>query len=176
MRGSPTVIALLLACLSLLPATGALADDRLAHGDWSSQFLEDMGEASTHENGLSVFGMLCAKNVCRYYFANGLDCDAGLKYPLMLTTRSGALSIEATCEPMSTANGDVMLYWFDESARLNDAFATSPELGIAFPLTNGQFRNSKFSMKGYEEAIERMVNGMRARREASENPDSKDRT
>lgn len=156
---------LLLAFVMLLSVTGAvLAEDREQHGDWSSQFLDDMGEASTHESGTSVFGMLCANDTCRYYFANGIDCQPGLNYPLMLTTAAGALAIDAICEPMNTANGDVKLYWFTESARLNDAFVNSAEIGIAYPLSGGQFKLSKFSMKGYEAAIERMVNGVRERR------------
>ncbi len=159
--------------LSLLGA--AVADDREQHDDWSSQFFEGMGEASTHETGTSVFGMLCATDSCRYYFANGIDCEAGMNYPLMLTTAAGAMSVDAICEPMGTANGDVMLYWFNESSRLNDAFATSDEMGIAFPLSGGQFKLSKFSMKGYEAAIERMVNGVRERRNG-EQPQPNGRT
>ena len=166
----------LLAIALLLNLVGvAIADDREQHEDWSSQFLEGMGEASTHENGTSVFGMLCATDSCRYYFANGIDCEAGMNYPLMLSTAAGALSVDAICEPMSTANGDVMLYWFNESSTLNDAFAASPEIGIAFPMSGGQFKLSKFSMKGYEAAIERMVNGVRERNEDSQSS-SNDRT
>jgi hypothetical protein len=156
---------LLLAFVMLLSVAGVVvAEDREQHGDWSSQFLDDMGEASTHEGGTSVFGMLCANDSCRYYFANGIDCQSGLHYPLMLTTSAGTLAIDAICEPMNTANGDVMLYWFSESPKLNDAFVTSADIGIAYPLAGEQFKLSKFSMKGYEAAIERMVNGVRERR------------
>ncbi len=168
---------LLPAMLLLLSLGGtACADDRQMHGDWTSQFLDGMGEASTHESGTAVFGMLCANDSCRYYFANGIDCQPGMNYPLMLTTNAGALSLDAICEPMNTANGDVMLYWFGESDRLNDAFAESPEIGFAFPLTNGQFKLSKFSMKGYTAAIERMINGLRARRDADTPATSNNRT
>ncbi len=170
MRQSLLAFALL---LSLLGA--AFADDREQHDDWSSQFLDDMGEASTNESGTSVFGMLCATDSCRYYFANGIDCQAGMNYPLMLSMAAGALSVDAICEPMATANGDVMLYWFNESATLNEAFAASPEIGIAFPMSGGEFKLSKFSMKGYEAAIERMVNGLRERRGANP-PQSNERT
>jgi hypothetical protein len=148
----------------------------MEHGDWSSQFLDGMGEASTHENGESMFGMLCAAGSCRYYFANGIDCEAGNNYPLMVTTAAGALAFDAICEPMNTANGDVMLYWFNEAPRLNEAFGQSMAVGFAFPMTDGQFKISKFSMKGYEQAIERMVNGMRAKREAESNPEGSGRT
>lgn len=170
MRSLLLAFVLLISCVN-----AALADEREQHGDWSSQFLEDMGEASTHENGTSVFGMLCASDTCRYYFANGIDCQSGMVYPLMLRTTAGALSVDAICEPMSTANGDVMLYWFNESPTLNEAFATSVEISIAFPLSGGQLKLSKFSMKGYEAAIERMVNGLHERRSGGHTP-SNDRT
>jgi hypothetical protein len=123
-----------------------------------------------------MFGMLCAAGSCRYYFANGIDCEAGNNYPLMVTTAAGALAFDAICEPMNTANGDVMLYWFNEAPRLNEAFGQSMAVGFAFPMTDGQFKISKFSMKGYEQAIERMVNGMRAKREAESNPEGSGRT
>ena len=153
----------LLATLLATFCCPVLADDRVEHGDWISQFREGMGEASTHSNGTAMFGMLCANRSCRYYFANGIPCEAGNNYPLMLTTGAGALAFDAICEPMSTQNGDVMLYWFNESAALNDAFAQSEAIGFAFPLTNGQFRTSVFSMNGYTDAMRRMVDGMRER-------------
>jgi hypothetical protein len=147
----------------VLPVT---ADDKVDHGDWSSQFLEGMGEASTHENGQSMLGMLCGNGSCRYYFANGLDCEASANYPLMVTTDVGAVPIEAVCEPMATANGDVMLYWFAETPQLNEAFTKTPVVGIAFPMTNGEFRISRFSMNGFTDAVERMVDVMRERQPA----------
>lgn len=141
----------------------AQADDKVEHKDWSSQFMEDMGEATTHENGMSTFGMLCAKGSCRYYFANGIDCNAGSAYPLTITTSEGALSVAAICEPMNSANGEVMLYWFDESDAVNVAFKKSRAVGFAFPLTNGEFKTSKFSMDGFNDAIERMIRGVQER-------------
>ena len=99
----------------------AWADDKVEHGDWSSQFMDGMGEATTHENGMSVFGMLCGEGICRYYFANGTECDQGSTYPLMITTNSGALSIDAVCEKVDSANGELMLYWFNETDLMNQA-------------------------------------------------------
>ncbi len=165
-----------LICMALVWATPVQAEDRMQHGDWSSQFQEGMAEASTNEEGRAVFGMLCADGRCRYYFANGIDCAPGNRYPLMLTTAAGALNLEAVCEQMSTANGDVLLYWFNESPQLNAAFEESPDVGFAFPMSNGQFRTSKFSMKGYDEAIRRMVDGLRARREPGQDTSTSGRT
>ncbi len=171
MRRAFFILSLLTLCS--LPVA---ADDRLEHGDWSSQFLDGMGEATTHENGMAMFGMLCAKGSCRYYFANDMDCEAGANYPLMITTDVGALSFDAICEPMASANGDVMLYWFNESPALNQALAKTPSVGFAFPLSGGQFKTSKFSMDGYNQSLERMVNGMRAKKEAEDHPADPGRT
>lgn len=143
----------------------ALADNRVEHGNWSSQFFEGMGEATTHENGMSTFGILCAEGHCRFYFANGIDCEPGGNYPLMLTTESGALSVEAVCEPVSTANGDILVYWFNESEAMNQAFQKTAVVGFAFPLSDGKFKVNKFSMEGYKAAIERMVSGLRDKSE-----------
>lgn len=156
-RALPTL--LLLLSLSL----PVLAEDRVQHGSWSSQFLEGMGEATTHENGTSTFGILCAQGSCRYYFANGVDCEPGGNYPFMITTDSGALTIEGVCEPVATANGDILVYWFNENDAMNRAFQQTPVVGFAFPLTSGKFRLSSFSMDGFTDAIQRMVNGVRER-------------
>ncbi len=153
----------LLATLLVVLVCPVRAEDRAEHGDWVSQFREGMGEASTHENGVSMFGMLCADSRCRYYFANGIPCESGNNYPLMLTTGVGALALDAICEPMATANGDVMLYWFNESDQLNKVFERSDAIAMAFPLTSGQFRISSFSMNGYSDAIRRMVGTLRER-------------
>lgn len=161
---------LTLICIALGCAASVHAEDRVQHGDWSSQFLEGMGEASTNERGASLFGLLCADGRCRYYFGNGIDCEPGNNYPIMLTTEAGAIAVDAICDPMATANGEVLLYWFGESDRLNAAFEQSAAVGFAFPLSDGQFRLSKFSMKGYGEAVERMVSGVRARQEADRAP------
>lgn len=156
---SIVIIAIVLMSLCL----DGLADDKVEHGDWSSQFMEGMGEATTHENGMSVFGMLCAENSCRYYFANNTECQPRGNYPMMVTTNAGVLSIDAVCEKVESANGDVMLYWFNETQAMNQAFAKSPELSFAFPLNNGKFKISSFSMNGFTQAIERMISGVRER-------------
>jgi len=160
MRGDAMQRLIVTATLIFSVVLSAGAQERAQHGDWVSQFLDGRGEASTHENGMSLLGMLCGDGSCRYYFANGLDCEPSANYPLMLTTDVGAVPLEAVCEPMTTANGEVMLYWFAETLYLNDAFAKTPVIGIAFPLTNGGFKTSKFSMNGFAEAVERMVNVM----------------
>lgn len=139
------------------------AEDRMEHGDWSSQFEDGVGEATTNENGMAMFGMLCGDGQCRYYFANGQDCEPGANHPLLVTTDQGAIALEAVCEPMSTANGEVLLYWFNEYPALNQAFMQSPLVGFAFALTGGNFKLNKFSMNGFSEALERMVQGMQQR-------------
>jgi hypothetical protein len=162
---------IVLAWLVFLPSC-ALADDRVEHGDWYSQFLEGMGEAGTHENGLSTFGILCADGNCRYYFANGINCEPSSNYPLMITTEGGAVSVESVCEPVSTANGEIMVYWFNESDAINQAFQKTMVVGFAFPLSDGKFKVNKFSMDGFKAALDRMVSGLRDKRERQKDQSS----
>ena len=84
---------ILSALITLFAACPVSAEDRVEHGDWVSQFLGDKGEASTHDNGTAMFGMLCADRLCRYYYANGIDCDPGSNYPVMVTTAAGCAGI-----------------------------------------------------------------------------------
>lgn len=156
----------IIAAVIMSLCVGVQADDKVEHGDWSSQFMEGMGEATTHENGMSVFGMLCAQNTCRYYFANNTECQPRNTYSMMVTTKAGAVAIETVCEKVESANGDLLLYWFNETNAMNQAFATSPEVSFAFPLNNGKFKVSSFSMNGFTQAIERMISGLRDRTKA----------
>lgn len=137
------------------------AEDRAEHGNWISQYLQGMGQASTQENDQSMFGMVCGEGRCRYYFANGLDCEPSVNYPLMITTDLGAVPVEAVCEPMPTDSGEMLLYWFAEMRYLNEAFEKTPTIGIAFPLTNGEFKFSRFSMNGFSDAVKRVAIVMR---------------
>jgi hypothetical protein len=137
---------IVLAWLVFLPSC-ALADDRVEHGDWYSQFLEGMGEAGTHENGLSTFGILCADGNCRYYFANGINCEPSSNYPFMV-------------------------YWFNESDAINQAFQKTMVVGFAFPLSDGKFKVNKFSMDGFKAALDRMVSGLRDKRERQKDQSS----
>ena len=161
MRGNVMQRFIVLLTLMMSVILPASAQERTEHGDWASQFLDGKAEASTHENGMSMLGMMCGNGSCRYYFANGLDCEPSVNYPIMVTTDVGAVPVEAVCEAMTTANGEVMLYWFAETPYLNEAFTKTPAIGIAFPLTNGEFKTSRFSMNGFAQAVERMVEIMR---------------
>ena len=64
---------------------------------------------------------------------------------------------------MSPANGDVLVYWFNENDVMNRAFLQTPVVGFAFPLTDGKFKLSSFSMEGYKEAVERTIEAAKAK-------------
>ena len=130
MRGDGMQRFIFLLALLFSVVLSASAEEKAEHGDWTSQFLDGMGEASTHENGMSMLGMLCGTGSCRYYFA--------------IWNIAQAKTI-----------------WVAETPYLNEAFAKTPAVGIAFPLTNGEFKTSRFSMNGFAQAVERMVDIMR---------------
>ncbi len=164
-----------LAALLAAAANPVLADERMEHAEWASEFYQGTGEASTKEGGMSRFGLSCNDDSCRFYYENGVDCEPGSNYPIVISTSAGSMAVETICAPAATSDGEVMRYWFAELSHFNDALMQSDAIGVAFPLANGQFRISQFLMNGYGEASERVASGLRARRAEREARESADR-
>ncbi len=171
----------LLSLAALLAAASfpVLADERMDHAEWVSEFYQGTGEASTKEDGMSRFGLSCNEDSCRFYYENGIQCDPGSNYPIVISTSAGSMAVETICAPAATTDGEVMRYWFAELSHFNDALMQSDTIGVAFPLANGQFKISQFLMNGYGEATERVAAGLRAwraEREAKEAAERERRT
>ncbi len=164
-----------LAALLAAAANPLLANERMEHAEWASEFYQGAGEASTRENGISRFGLSCNDEICRFYYENGIDCEPGSNYPIVISTSAGSMAIETICAPATTVDGEVMRYWFAELPHFNDALMQSDAIGVAFPLSNGQFKISQFLMNGYGEATERVASGLRARRAEREAKEAAER-
>jgi hypothetical protein len=65
-----------------------------------------------------------------------------------------------------------MVYWFNESDAINQAFQKTMVVGFAFPLSDGKFKVNKFSMDGFKAALDRMVSGLRDKRERQKDQSS----
>ncbi len=141
-----------------------LADERMEHAEWISEFRDGTGEASTKDGGMARFGILCNEDSCRFYYENGVDCEPGNNYPVVIATSAGSIAVETVCVPVAGATGEVRRYGFAELSQFNEALMQSDSIGIAFPLSSGQFKISQFLMNGYGEATERVLAGMRARK------------
>ncbi len=156
----------LLSSAALLAAAAfpVLADERMEHAEWTSAFRDGTGEASTKESGMTSFGMQCSEDSCRFFYENGTNCEPGATYPMVIATSAGSIGVETVCEPVATAEGEASRYWFADSPQFNDALMQSDTVGVAFPLSSGQFKISQFLMNGYGEATERVAAGLRARK------------
>lgn len=156
----------LLSLATLLAAATfpVLADERMEHAEWVSEFREGTGEASTKDISMAKFGMLCTEDSCRYFYENGINCEAGNNYPIVIATSAGSIAVETVCAPGMTASSDLMRYWFADLPQFNDALMQSDTVGVAFPLSNGQFRISQFLMNGFGEASDRITSVLRARK------------
>lgn len=141
-----------------------LADERMEHAEWISEFRDGTGEASTKDGGMARFGILCNEDSCRFYYENGVDCEPGNNYPVVIATSAGSIAVETVCVPVAGATGEVRRYGFAELSQFNEALMQSDSIGIAFPLSSGHFKISQFLMNGYGEATERVLAGMRARK------------
>lgn len=167
----------LLSLAALLAAATfpVLADDRMEHAEWVSEFRESTGEASTKDISMAKFGMLCTEDSCRYFYDNGINCEPGNNYPVVIATSAGSIAVETVCAPATTPSGEAMRYWFADLPQFNDALMQSDTVGIAFPLSNGQFRISQFLMNGFGEANERVTSVLRARKADREAREAADR-
>ena len=168
-----------LAVLLAAAAFPVLADERMEHAEWVSEFHEGTGEASTKDASMARFGMLCSEESCRYYYENGINCEPGNTYPIVIATSAGSIAVETVCAPLSSTEGEITRYWFADLPQFNDALMQSDAVGIAFPLASGQFKISQFLMNGFGEAVERVATGMRAlraEREARESAERERRT
>lgn len=155
----------LLSLAALLAAASfpVLADERMEHAEWVSEFREGTGEASTKDISMAKFGMLCTEDSCRFYYENGINCEPGNNYPIVIATSAGSIAVETVCAPAMTGS-DATRYWFADLPQFYDALMQSDTVGVAFPLSNGQFRISQFLMNGFGEATERVSSSLRARK------------
>lgn len=155
----------LLSLAALLAAASfpVLADERMEHAEWASEFRDGTGEASTKDISMARFGMLCTEDSCRFYYENGINCEPGNNYPIVIATSAGSIAVETVCAP-ATTGGEASRYWFADLPQFYDALMQSDTIGVAFPLSNGQFRISQFLMNGFGEATERVSSALRARK------------
>ncbi len=155
----------LLSLAALLAAASfpVLADERMEHAEWASEFRDGTGEASTKDISMAKFGMLCTEDSCRFYYENGINCEPGNNYPIVIATSAGSIAVETVCAP-ATTGGEASRYWFADLPQFYDALMQSDTIGVAFPLSNGQFRISQFLMNGFGEATERVSSALRARK------------
>ncbi|MGB8932197.1 MAG: hypothetical protein WCC48_13215 [Anaeromyxobacteraceae bacterium] len=154
--------------VALCAALIALRADAQARqfGAWATGVMDGnkgVFAATINDSG-GLLGQYCYRESgsCLWLLANDADCEDGAKYPVLLNTDSGAANATIRCVKL---DGKAR-YVFEAFNVIDDAVRSASWFGIAFPMVNGRFQVSRFSMQGAAQA----VSLMRKAAEASAKP------
>lgn len=117
-------------------------------GMWDAQDFGDHAVAHTTNESGSVFGMICG-TTCLYYVNFQKDCVKGDNYPAMINGPSGAYPITLRCYHLE----DKRILTFKADEQSIGIMEGEGDLGFAFPLENGRFGVSRFTLVGGLDAV-----------------------
>ncbi len=141
--------------LLVIVSTNAGAGD-LRFGDWIASFNGEYREAYSRNESESSVGVLCstASQVCFAYLRSNSTCNEGDKQVALVNTESGAFPIEMSCAKIQFESGQEFINFLGDYGTMKNAILKNNDLGIALPLTSGQFKVVRFSLRGSNQAIE----------------------
>jgi hypothetical protein len=133
-------------------APEALADERRV-GAWSVGVLDGKAGAfaATANDSGAVLGQYCyaEEGNCVWVLVNEIGCEAGHRYPLLVSTDSGAAILELLC----MSNEGRQRFVFTNFDAIDWIVRKARTVGMAFPTANGLFHVSSFSLEGATRAV-----------------------
>ena len=113
--------------------------------------------ATTKNESDSVVGLLCAvsdRQCFAYVIFDGIGCDEGVRYPMMINSAVGAYSISTICRQLPGSNNSRdKIYVVNEFENVKEALESGGQVGFVMPLASGQFRVARFNASGATAAI-----------------------
>ena len=143
LRITAGMLAAAIIALAMLGASAADAQDR-APGQWRVAKVQDAWTAYTTNGSGSVLGVSCART-CRYYMNDGLICDVGGLYGVMVAAPDPR-DLRLNCEHV--ANTALLFFNEDIGWRLAGDF-----IAFAMPVGDARFSVFRFSLAGAKEAV-----------------------
>jgi len=145
---------LLLLCLSQ-PITTYAANRVI--GDWLISAENGIYETYTANESGSTLGLLCTDSDCSFYLRAGITCESGGTYLALINSESGAASHELSCAPLTLNNKTEYVLLIGDIKPFAEVVMSSTTIGFAIPMANGQFKVSRFSLRGANKALEAVV-------------------
>lgn len=110
--------------------------------------------AATVNDSNGVIGQYCYKDGgnCIWLLKTDIECTESHKYPVLVNTEAGAANMQLLC----IKTGGQPRYAFTDFESINNLITSSSNIGIAFPMENGRFQVSRFSLAGAVKAISYM--------------------
>jgi hypothetical protein len=124
--------------------------------DWAVGSTSDragMFAATVNDSG-GVFGEYCypKAETCIWLLSNSTRCEDGAKYPVLVNTDKGSAATEIVCKKVDGKSRYVFASYEDVEASIEGA----RWIGMAFPMQDGRFQVSRFSLDGAAAAVAHM--------------------
>lgn len=144
----------IIVCILLALFTSVARGQTTSIGDWEvGRTTGDTGfYAATMNDSGGVLGKYCLAEAggCFWIINNkNNQCEAESSYPVMVNASNGAFATSLICRPLDGAARMV----FADFALLENGIKGSEQIGLAFPMKNGQFSVSRFNIRRVETAI-----------------------
>jgi hypothetical protein len=153
------VIEVALVVSSLLAGGSAHATEK-RFGDWTVGVISgDAGlYAATENDSGGMLGKYCyaEQAACLWLLVTDIKCDDGSRYPVLVNTDQGAASTDIVCKLFK----GLPRYMFANFDEIDTLVNGATRVGIAFPMKNGLFQVSRFSMVGSARAVAFMTKTM----------------
>ncbi len=146
---------LLLLCLPF--AVTAYAEDRII-GDWVVSVDGGIYETYTGNESGSTLGLLCTETNCSFYLRAGITCESEGSYLALINSKNGASSQQLSCAPLTLNGRTEYVILIGDIESFATTVLNSSTIGIAIPMASGQFKVSRFSLRGATKALEAVVN------------------
>ena len=141
----------LLGCI-LLIAQSAQAE-RLTSQKWVLDLNGQTNEAHTANDSASSFGVFCSGEKCLFYLRQGLKCEPGTKYSVLMNSQATSTALSMEC----TQIGGNLFQILDPFEAVLRATQAGEMIGFAVALQSGAFAVNRFSLAGSKPAIERVL-------------------
>lgn len=125
------------------------------YGSWTVENMTDeraIYAATINESG-GLLGKTCSADGCQWILTNTVNCQADAKYPALLNGDSGAWHVTLVCSPNTKV---ASRYTILEYESVDSAVASGESVGVAMPMQSGQFRVSRYAIKGWGAASQRL--------------------
>lgn len=152
---------LLLLLLCLPYAVASYAANRV-FGDWVVSAEAGIYETYTANDSGSTLGLLCTDTDCSFYLRAGITCENGGTYLALINSESGASSHQLSCAPLPLNGRTEYVIMIGDIESFATTVLRSTTIGFAIPMANGQFKVSRFSLRGSAKALEEVVNLQKA--------------
>ena len=152
MRAPPLFLFIALLTVSIC----AFSKEVFRSKDWTVVYESSYQEAYTSNKSRSSIGVFCvvSSSNCFYYLETKLRCKKKEEIPALISADIGAYSDTLICTPIRTKRGVKYVYVFSNYNVIMKALIKGIRIGVVIPTETGQFKVSRFSLRGSRNAIQ----------------------